>query len=229
MFYLLLALIVLAALAGPQIWVAQVLKRYNKPDKNIAGTGGQFAQHLLKQLGLSDKVKVEQSTAGDFYDPSAKTVNLGPEHFNQQSLAAITIAAHEVGHAIQDAENNSLLRKRQRLITLSLMIEKVAPIALAVTPILLAVTKSPLISALMFLIAAASIGTTSLMHFITLPVELDASFNKAMPILEKGGYFKSKKEYRASRKILQAAAMTYVAQSLFNLLNIGYWLRILRR
>ncbi len=229
MVYLLLALIALAVLAGPQIWVAHILKRYNKPDKNIAGTGGQFAQHLLKQLSLSDKVKVVESAAGDFYDPAAKTVNLGPDHFNQQSLAAITIAAHEIGHAIQDAENNNLLRKRQRLVTLSLMIEKIAPIALAITPILLAITKSPLISALTFLIAALSISTTSMMHFITLPVELDASFNKAMPILEKGSYFKSKKEYRAAKRILRAAAMTYVAQSLFNLLNIGYWLRILRR
>ena len=229
MFYLIFLVLVFAILLGPQLWVSRVLRIYNSPSETIPGSGAEFAKHLIKKLELSDTVTIEETSEGDHYDTQTRTVRLNTKHYNQHSIAAIAIAAHEVGHAIQHAENNLWLAKRQRLATLSRLIEKVAPIALAVAPVLLAITKSPIFSVLMLFVAVLSIGTTTVTHLVTLPVEFDASFNKALPILKEGEYFSTKKEQRIAHKILKAAAMTYVAQSLYNLLNIGYWLRAFRR
>ncbi len=229
MLYFIFLVLIIAILLGPQLWVSRVLKKYNTPSDTISGTGGQFARHLIKKLELSDTVTVEETTDGDHYDTQTRTVRLNTKHYNQRSIAAITIAAHEVGHAIQQAESNPWLAKRQRLANLSHLVEKIAPIALVIAPVLLAITKSPVFSILMVVIAVLSIGTSTVTHLITLPVEFDASFNKALPILKEGAYFSTKKEQRIAHKILKAAAMTYVAQSLYNLLNIGYWLRALKR
>lgn len=229
MIYLILLLVVLAIIIGPQLWVKRVISKHNNPRDDIPGSGGQFAHHLLHKLELADKVNVEATDGGDHYDPRDKKVRLGKNHYECNSITALTIAAHEVGHAMQDAENNRWLNLRSRLVILAGMVEKVAPVALTLAPILLAVTRSPLLSFAVLTIGFAAIALTSLMHFITLPVELDASFNKALPILREGGYLPQDEDYQAAHSILRAAAMTYVAQSLFNLLNIGYWMRILLR
>jgi Zn-dependent membrane protease YugP len=85
-----------------------------------------------------------------------------------------------------------------------------------------------LIGVLMFLAGIASMGVATIVHFVTLPVEYDASFNKALPILIKGNYI-DEKDRPAARRILKAAALTYVAASLASLLNLWRWIAILRR
>lgn len=229
MFYFILLLLLLAIIIGPQFWVTRVLIKYNKPSDDIDGTGAQFAKHLLKKLDLAKSVTVEETVNGDHYDPQTRTVRLNTAHYNQRSIAAMVIATHEVGHAIQHAENNAWFNKRQRLAITTQVIEKIAPMALVAAPILLLISKSPISLVLMLVIGLISIGSSTVTHLMTLPVEFDASFNKAMPILKEGGYFKTKKELYIAQKILRAAAMTYVAQSLHNLLNVGYWLRAFRR
>ena len=228
MLFLILIIILLAIFIGPQLLVTSVLKRHNQPRDDIPGTGGEFANHLIHKLDLASKVKVEPTEQGDHYDPSSKTVALSPLFFQQNSLTAIVVAAHEVGHAMQDAENNRWMRLREKLLIVAHVIEKIAPLTLAIAPIALWITKAPGLSLFIFFIGFLSIAMTTLLHLLTLPVELDASFNKALPLLEKGNYLPTADDHKAAHSILRAAALTYVAQSLFNLLNIGYWLRLLR-
>jgi Zn-dependent membrane protease YugP len=228
MIYILLMIIVISVLIAPQLIIAHTLKKYNTPSNNIPGTGAQFARHLLTRLNLSDSVKVEESEQSDHYDPQTRTIRLSKNYFNQHSTTAMVIAAHEVGHAIQHAENYPWLSHRVKLTKIALVIAKIAPVTLLVAPVLFALTKSPLLSLLIIIVGVLSIGISVLIHLVTLPVEIDASFNKALPILETGNYFENAADYSAARDILKAAAMTYVAQSLFNLLNVAYWIKILK-
>ncbi|HEY9032845.1 MAG TPA: zinc metallopeptidase [Pseudomonadales bacterium] len=229
MIYLLLALLLIGLLVMPRLAIIHTLKKHNIARADIPGSGGQFAGHLLKRLALADDVSVEAVDGGDHYDPQAKTVRLGRDHFDRHSLAALVVAAHEVGHALQHAENNRWLALRQQLLNAAQLIEKIAPLTLTIAPLLLAVTRSPLLSFVVLAIGFLSIAMTTLLHLLTLPVELDASFNKALPLLVDGNYLPQPDDYPKARTLLRAAALTYVAQSLFNLLNIAYWLRLLRR
>ena len=107
------------------------------------------------------------------------------------------------------------------------LIEKMGSLFFIVAPILVLVTRAPSSGIALFVIALASMSLATLVHIVTLPVEFDASFNKALPILEQG--YLSAEQIPAARKILSAAALTYVSASLASLLNIGRWLALLKR
>jgi Zn-dependent membrane protease YugP len=106
--------------------------------------------------------------------------------------------------------------------------ERIGAAVLMLAPLVTLVTRAPLAGLLMLLGGFLVLGLGAMVHFITLPMELDASFGRALPMLEKGGYLKSGDEPHA-RKILRAAAFTYVSVSLMSLLNVGRWWVILRR
>jgi Zn-dependent membrane protease YugP len=89
-------------------------------------------------------------------------------------------------------------------------------------------TRAPRASFFMLLIAVASMALGALVHLLTLPVELDASYGKALPMLEEGGYL-HEGDLPYARRILKAAALTYVAGSLASLLNLSRWIAVLRR
>lgn len=228
MLYLILFVFLILALIMPQLWVRSVLKRYGKDRKDILGTGEQFAQHLLKQLGLQE-LTVKQSEVADYYSAEEKAVYLHTDRFTAHSLTALVVAAHEVGHAIQDHENYHWMRKRHRLVQVASVIAKIAPVSLAMAPVLLLITKVPGLSLLVMLLGFSSIILTALVHLVTLPVELDASFKKALPLLYAGQYLPNEDDYPKAKTILRAASLTYLAQSLINALSLGYWLRVLRR
>ncbi|NRA41673.1 MAG: zinc metallopeptidase [Pseudomonadales bacterium] len=220
----------LAIIVVPQWWVKSTIEQHNHTRDDIPGTGGQFAEHLLRQLALDSSVTVEQaaSNIGDHYHPEQKAVRLSQTHFNQRSLSAMVIAAHEVGHAVQDAENNPWMHYRSQMARWTQMIQILAPISLTLAPVLTLLTKSPLVGALSLGIGLLSIFSGTLVSFLSLPLEFDASFNKAMPILSEGGYLNAA-DLASANRILKAAALTYVAASLTNLLNIGYWLTRMRK
>ena len=109
--------VILALVFGPAIWVRRVLERYSLPADRYPGTGRQLARELLDAHGLQS-VTVESTDQGDHYDPQAKAVRLMPDRFDGRSLTAITVAAHEVGHAVQDHTGYGPLRLRTRLVRL---------------------------------------------------------------------------------------------------------------
>ena len=225
---ILFILILIAVLVLPNYWAQRTFKRYATPRDDIDGTGGELARHLLDKLGMQH-VKVEQTETGnDHYDPIDKAVRLGPNNFGVKSLTAITVAAHEVGHAIQDHRNEPMHAFRYKIVTVAGGIQKLGAGLLMVLPVIALISRSPVIGVLFFIAGMASMGIASIVHLITLPVEIDASFNKALPILIKGEYLEQK-DQPAAKKILKAAAMTYVAASLASLLNLWRWIAILRR
>jgi Zn-dependent membrane protease YugP len=217
----------LALVFGPSWWVRRVLERYSTPADRYPGTGGELARHLLDELGLKD-VGAEITEDGDHYDPQTRTVRLTADKFNGRSLTAITVAAHEVGHAHQDSTGYGPLRWRTRLVKLAAPGERFGAAILMLAPVVTVVTRAPVAGLLMLLGGFLVLGLSTLVHFVTLPMELDASFGRAMPLLEKGEYLKEGDEPHA-RKLLTAAALTYLSVSLVSLLNIGRWWAILRR
>ncbi len=225
--FLILGLAIVALLFGPGIWVRRVMARYAEPADRYGGTGAELARHLLDRCGLQ-AVRVEPTEAGDHYDPQDKAVRLSEANFSQRSLTAITVAAHEVGHAIQDAEGYRPLRYRTRLVRAAQGAERLGAAVLMISPFLGALTRAPSLGILLFLGGLLTLGTSVLVHGITLPTEVNASFGRALPLLERERILKPVDRPHA-RRILMAAAMTYVAVSLMSLLNVARWIAILRR
>jgi len=229
MVWLIFLVALLACVFLPSVWVRQILQKYSEPADRYRdkGSGADLARHLLDRFELGD-VKVEETDKGDHYDPIAKAVRLSADNYAGHSLTAVTVAAHEVGHAIQDARGEALFKTRQRLVGAALKGERVASIMLIGAPVLILLTRVPQAGALMLLIGVASMALGTVVHLVTLPVELDASYGKALPMLEEGNYLHDG-DLPHAQKILKAAALTYVAGSLASLLNLGRWIAVLRR
>jgi len=224
---LVFVVVLLVVVFGPSIWVRRVLDRYSVPVDRYSGTGGQLARHLLDKLGLRE-VTVEVTAAGDHYDPADKAVRLTEDKYGGRSLTAITVAAHEVGHAVQDHRGYAPLHLRTRLVRATRGIERVGAAVLVVSPFLGAVTRAPAAGLLVFAVGFLTLGISAVVHLVTLPTEFDASFNRALPLLDEHRILKRADRPHA-RRLLTAAALTYVSASLMSLLNIARWLAILRR
>ena len=227
MYLIFFAVVILSIVFLPGIWVQRVLARYSQPDDRYSGSGAQLARHLLDKNGLQS-VKVEETKEGDHYDPNDKAVRLTPDKYAGHSLTAITVAAHEVGHAVQDKEGYKPLKYRSHLVKVTQKFEKLGAAILMISPFIAALTRIPGLGIIMFLGGLMTLGTSTLVHLITLPTEIDASFKRALPMLEQENVLK-KVDERHARRILKAAAFTYVSASLMSLLNIARWFAILRR
>jgi Zn-dependent membrane protease YugP len=227
MIYLLLFLLVLAIIFLPQLWVQQVLARHNRePERNFPGTGGELARHLLQRFGLED-VRVETTEAGDHYDPQARCVRLTPDKFDGRTLTAITVAAHECGHALQHAAGETLFLLRTRLAVSAVWAARLGSFLIFAAPMLALLSRAPSPGLVSVLGGFLVLGFGVVVQLVTLPVELDASFRKALPVLESG--YLEPQQVPAARRILRAAALTYVAASLASLLNFWRWMAVLRR
>ena len=224
---LIFVVLVLALMIVPSLWVQAVIRKYRVPANRYPRTGGQTARHLLDVLGLRhDTTEVTES--GDHYDPMAKAVRLSADNFNGRSLTAVTIAAHEVGHALQHARGFGPLQWRTQLVHWVAPIEKIGAGMLMLAPIAGALTRSPYLGLIGLAGGVITLATGVVVHFLTLPTELDASFMRALPLMKQHGVIRPDDLPRA-RRILTAAAFTYVAVALQSLLNIARWWAILRR
>ena len=212
---------------APGWWVRNVMSRYSSPPDRYDGTGGELARYLLDSFDLGH-VKVEETPEGDHYDPRDKVIHLTPEKLNGRSLTAVTVAAHEVGHALQDATGYAPLRMRSQLVMLTQPVQRLGAGILVAAPFVGMLTRAPLVGLLMIMGGLMSLGATTLVHLVTLPTELDASFKRALPMLEKDGILKEV-DLPHARRLLTAAALTYLAASLASLLNIARWWALLRR
>jgi len=226
--HIVLLIVILAALIlGPGIWVRRVLARYSKPADRYGHTGAETARRLLDTMGLQD-VKVEISESGDHYDPEARAVRLAVGNYQQRSLTAVTVAAHEVGHAMQHAAGYPPLLWRTRMVRWVSPVEKTGAVLMMATPLIIGLTRLPMAGALMLLGGLMTLGSAVVIHLLTLPTEFDASFGRALPLLKQQDVLYAGDE-RHARRLLKAAAMTYVAASLMALLNVARWIAILRR
>lgn len=224
--FLVIASIILLALAvvGPQFWVKRAIDRHAAHRPDLPGTGGELARHLIEHFDLSG-VGVEATDKGDHYDPTTRTVRLSAQNFNGASLSAVAIAAHEVGHAIQHMRGERLFALRQSLASFLLWSNRFAMICFALAPVAGVVARAPAALFLFALTGVALILLRVAVHLVTLPVEIDASFKKALPILKEGRYLQPE-DLPAVRSVLKAAAMTYVAAALMSLIDIIRFARL---
>jgi len=219
--------LVLGLIILPQFWVKKVFAEFQVEREDFPGTAGQFAEHLIEQFSI-ENAKVTLSDSVNHFDPESRTVALVPEYYHGRSLTALTVAAHEVGHLIQADQGNIWLRLRTWLIVLSQKLERLGAVALLIMPFATILTRSPVVMVLLTGAGLSGMLMRVATHLITLPMELDASFGKALPLL-KAGNFISETDEPNSRRILWAAALTYVSSALSSLLSLANWIRILRR
>jgi Zn-dependent membrane protease YugP len=220
------SLLLLALVFGPQLWVRRVLARHGADRPDLPGTGAELARHLLDEADLHG-VKVEPTDKGDHYDPEAQAVRLLPQHHDGRSVAAAAVAAHEVSHAVQHARGEPAFARRLDLVRRLGWVEKIAAGVLMLTPIVFIAVKSPAAAVLQIGAGIALLAIRVVVHLATLPVEFDASFGKALPVLTRGRYLAAG-DLPAARSVLQAAAFTYVAAALATLLDVARWFRMLR-
>ena len=220
--YLIIFLILSTA---PVIWLNYVFRKNDQILLNMPFTGLEFGKLILKDYGLTE-VKIEKSLSVDHYDLLEKKVKVTQERLSKKSLTAISIVCHEIGHAIQHKEKYKALEQRTSLVRNTAWISQIgSSILLIGIPTILATGYYPLIKVCLFL-ALISLLIGIIVHLITLEVELDASFNKALPILIE----KVPPEYHDSCKsILRAAAFTYVIGVVRNFVSLRFiWLMLSR-
>lgn len=220
----LISALFMALILGPQLWVSATMRKHGADRPDYPGTGGELARHLLDEAGLSH-VKVERVPAGDHYAPDDQAVRLSAANYDGRSITAVAVAAHEVGHALQHAEGYRPLMLRQKLASWAVNINRLGAVLLVATPVLFAVTRSPVLLFGQVAGGFAVMLTTVVIHAVTLPTEFNASFRRALPALAR---VIPEDDMPAARSVLKAAAFTYVAAALTTLLDITRWLRLLR-
>ncbi len=227
MLYALGVLIVLAIIFGPSLWVKFVMRRYSTEKPEMPGTGGELAKHLINRFSLKD-VEVETTELGDHYDPIEKRVRLSREHYESKSLTAVAIAAHEVGHAIQDHQGDRRLATRTKMIPIVNLLARWSVVIISLSPIIGIIMRHPMPFSLLLFLGLSGFIARMMVHAVTLPIEFDASFSKALPILREGNYVSQSNE-KAVSHVLRAAALTYVSAALADILNLSRWIFILLR
>jgi Zn-dependent membrane protease YugP len=216
--------LLIALIFGPQFWIKWVMEKHAREQPEFPGTGGELARHLLDKAGL-EAVKLERFDGGDHYSPEEKTVRLSARNFDGKSVTAVAVAAHEVGHALQHKDNYAPLMLRQKLAGICIIMERTGGVLLMATPVIFSVTHSPVVLVAELVLGLGILASTVVIYIFTLPTEFDASFKRALPILEN---YLRPEDMPGARQVLKAAAFTYVASALVNILNIARWLRIPR-
>ncbi len=209
----------------PKVWLHSSLKRNDEILEDMPFTGLEFGELLLKENDLKE-VKITTTDLGDHYDLENQEVRVMEERLSKKSITAISIVCHEIGHAIQHKEKYMPLEQRTTLVKNTSWISRVGGgVLYSGIPLILA-TGSLGIIKICLLIVLLSVIISALVHLITLDVEMDASFNRALPILEE----KVPKEYlNGCRSVLRAAAFTYVIGALTNFLSLRYLWVLLSR
>lgn len=208
-------LIYLAALIMIPIWaqmrVKKTFKKYSKIDNSSHMTGAQVARKILDDNGLFN-VKVEETkgTLSDHYDPRSKRVRLSSQNYHGHSMASSAVSAHEVGHAIQDAQDYAFLRFRHTLVPVANLGSNLSWILILIGIFTYASN--------FILLGIIAMAAAVLFQLVTLPVEFDAS-NRAMGQLVSSGIMRNNEE-RETRKVLNAAAWTYVAAALVAVMEL---------
>lgn len=217
-----LALVLITALIGGavQMGLKNAFERYSQEPAPL--TGAEVARRMLQQNGLSDVQVI--STPGrltDHYNPMDRTVNLSESVYNEASVAAMAVAAHECGHAVQHARAYPWLGLRSSLVPMVNIGSRLGQIVLMVGLGLLAMGSSTTVT----WIGLALYATTTLFALVTLPVEFDAS-NRALRWLDASG-LADRAMHGQAGTALRWAAMTYVAAALSSLAMLLYYALIL--
>ncbi len=210
-YYIILVIPAMLLALWAQVRVKSTYSKFAKVGNTRGITGAYAAQAVLTHYGIRD-VRIEQVSGklSDHYDPKAKVIRLSTEVYGGSSIAAVGIACHEAGHAAQHAENYAPIKVRNTLVPVC-NIGSTLGIPLAILGYFLGF--EPLITVGLLLYAAITV-----FHLVTLPVEFNAS-NRAIKVIEETGLLYDD-ETSGAKKVLKAAAMTYVASLIVALANL---------
>jgi uncharacterized protein len=185
-------------------------EQYSRIAANTHYTGAQIAAMILKRKGIYDvQVEMGQGMLSDHYDPKAKIVRLSPDVYNNNSIAALSIAAHEVGHAIQHAENYGGIALRNAILPAAIVSGHLAWVVIIIGLFTFDA---------IFFTGIAMLGVIALFQTVTLPVEFNAS-TRALELLTNMGLLNADEKPYA-KDMLSAAAFTYVAALIATLAQI---------
>ncbi|WP_298032035.1 zinc metallopeptidase [uncultured Dysosmobacter sp.] len=209
--YCILLIPVLVLSAWAQLQVSGNFRRYSGVQNRRRLTGAQAAEAVLRAHGVFDvPVRRCSGSLTDHYDPRDNTIYLSDPVFGAATIAAVGVACHEAGHAVQYAENYALIRLRSAIIPVTQIGSKFSFILLLAGMLLYS---QPL-----FLVGIVLFSLTTVFQLVTLPVEFNAS-HRAIETIE-GQYLLDEDEIAGAKKVLRAAAMTYVAALLMSALQL---------
>ena len=196
--------------------------KYSRVASSMGMTGAEVAETILNRMGVRN-VKVEPVAGAltDHYDPSAKAVRLSEVVYGSNSLAAAAVAAHECGHVLQDVQGYKPMNIRAALVPVANLGSNLGPLLIVVGLFLGAM------GGFFINIGIALFVAVILFHIVTLPVEFDAS-SRALKLINEYGILQGE-ENKAARKVLNAAAFTYVATALYAVVKLIQDLLLSRR
>ena len=210
----------LGLMLGPRLWASRVLEQYDE-EQELPLSARELARDMLDRHGLHT-VKVELTDRGDHFDPAAPAVRLSRHHFDRKSLTALTTAAHEVAHALQQASGYGPFKWRGRLARVAQVAGQAGTLLIIALPVSHLATRQPLPPRILGTAALGVLGTGAVAQLAALPTELDASFRRALPML-RDGYIEGG-QVDGAHRVLVACSLTYVAASLAGVLNLWPWL-----
>ena len=216
--YLLLILIMVAS-AAVQWRLRSKFKEYGQVGLRVNLTGREIAAKMLADHGIYDvQITSTDGSLTDHYDPTNKTVNLSADVYNERTVAAAAVAAHECGHAVQHAQAYSFLKFRSAMVPALSAVSRVMPFILLAGIFMIRTSVIPLG------IGIGLFALTTLFSFITLPVEFDAS-SRALAWMDRSGVVTTQ-EHAGAKDALWWAAMTYVVAALSSLATLLYYVSI---
>ncbi len=220
----LIGILIVLLVFGPTAYVRWIMARHGAERADLPGTGGELARHLLDAAGLHH-VAVEPTDEGDHYDPAGPAVRLSPEHLDGRSVTAVAVAAHEVAHAVQHRDGSRLFAWRMALMRVVIPLRMAAIALMTVLPLGGALAGAGQLVVPSMLLAIGVFALSIAAQLVTLPLEYDASYGRALPALTQGGYL-APRDLGAARSVLGAAATTYAAGALLSLLNLARVVRL---
>lgn len=226
--YLLVIIATLVISGGAQLYIRSTYGRWAQVPNSVGLTGAQVAEFLRENAKFGARpgheaiteIKIAPGELSDHFDPRDRSLALSQAVATQPSVAAMAIAAHEVGHAVQVAEGSGLMKLRGLLVPAASIGPNIAYLLIFVGLIFQ--------FAGLLTLGIVLFGIAVLFSVLTLPVEIQAS-QKAIAMLESTGVMTSSQDRDGAKAMLRAAAFTYLAAAVSSVLTLLYYLTLARR
>jgi Zn-dependent membrane protease YugP len=221
--YLLVMVVGMVLVFVPQMWVKNTVARFSEIRTSRGVSGREVAQSILSENGLSNvSIEMVEGELSDHYDPTARVVRLSQNVYSGNSIASVAVAAHECGHAIQHAKGYYPVVLRSAMVPLVNFGSNLGPMLIMGAMMLGAFSHAaPAFSLTIAWAGVVLYGVAVAFHFVTLPVELDAS-GRALNVLETHNYL-TRDEMAGAKSVLTAAAFTYIASATYALMQLLYY------
>ncbi|MBM6816412.1 zinc metallopeptidase [Olsenella uli] len=211
--YYLIALVALAIGGVAQAYIRSTYRKWSKVPANVGGTGADVARRMLAEGGAGEVgITRVAGSLTDHYDPRDNRLHLSDDNYRGASVASVAVACHEAGHAIQAAQGFGLYRLRSALVP-AVNIAQQGWVLVLVLGVMLNALNLVQLAILLFALSVV-------FQLVTLPVEIDAS-RRAVAYLSQNG---AGLDEQGARKVLTAAALTYVAAALTSIMQLLYLL-----